>query len=182
MPTGVMGPPCHQRPTTRQINQGHHASTLLYKLLKKDWASKIFQKINNDCRMGRWSICDRHPDMLRPRDRNSKILPVWEIRVPSHRSNCFLDHQSILLSHGHKIKCCMWTRAIKIQLDWSDQKYSRHHSASVWIFTLKHLALLVSDVYDEEMVLIPLNFKSGNTTSLSGQPTCCHNTRIKADN
>ena len=56
----------------------------------------------------------------------------------------------------------MWTWTIKIQLDWSDLKYSPHHSGPVWVITitLKHLALLVSDIYDEEMVLIPLNFKS----------------------
>ena len=121
----------------------------------KDWALKIFQKINNDCRMGRWLICDRHPDMLRPQDRNSKILPVWEIRVPSHRSNCFLDHQWILLSHRIKSNvACSGPGQLKF--NWTDLiRNTRHHSATVWVITLNHLALLVSDVYDEEMVLIP---------------------------
>ena len=121
----------------------------------KDWALKIFQKINNDCRMGRWLICDRHPDMLRPQDRNSKILPVWEIRVPSHRSNCFLDHQWILLSHRIKSNvACSGPGQLKF--NWTDLiRNTRHHSAAVWVITLNHLALLVSDVYDEEMVLIP---------------------------
>ena len=54
----------------------------------------------------------------------------------------------------------MWTWTIKIQLDWSDQKYSRHHLGPVWVITLNRLALFVSDIYDEEMVLIPFNFKS----------------------
>ena len=119
--------------------QGHKQQ--LQKLFWKDWVPNCLRKINNDCRMGGWLIA---PDMRRPQDRNSKILPVFGSKS---LFKLILGSSGIVLSHCHEINVACGLRG-QLKFNWTDWISNTLAITQSESLLWEALALLVCDIYD----------------------------------